>query len=46
MKAVIQIVLLVVIIVLGYLLYESIMKPIRFNNEKEIIELLLLDNEQ
>ena len=38
MKAVIQIVLLAVIIVLGYLLYESIMKPIRFNNEKETIE--------
>jgi len=38
MKAVIQIVLLAVIIVLGYLLYESIMKPIRFNKEKFTIE--------
>jgi len=38
MKVVIQIVLLVVIIVLGYLLYESIMKPIRFNKEKLHIE--------
>lgn len=38
MKAVIQIVLLAVIIVLGYLLYESIQKPIRFNKKKEIIE--------
>ena len=38
MKAAIQIVLLVVIIVLGYLLYESIMKPIRFNKEKFAIE--------
>jgi hypothetical protein len=38
MKAVIQIVLLVVIIVLGLLLYESIMKPIRFNKEKLVIE--------
>ena len=38
MKAAIQIVLLVVIIVLGYLLYQSIMKPIRFNKEKLNIE--------
>ena len=38
MKAVIQIVLLIVIIVLGYLLYESIMKPIRFNKDKLAIE--------
>jgi hypothetical protein len=35
MKTVIQIVLLVAIIVLGYLLWESINKPIRFNKEKD-----------
>ena len=34
MKTAIQIVLLVAIIVLGYLLWESINKPIRFNKEK------------
>jgi len=38
MKAVIQIVLLAVIIVLAYFLYESIMKPIRFNKERVVIE--------
>ena len=35
MKTVIQVVLLVAIIVLGYLLWESINKPIRFNKEKD-----------
>ena len=35
MKTVIQVVLLVGIIVLGYLLWESINKPIRFNKEKD-----------
>ncbi|MFO7574686.1 MAG: hypothetical protein R6W67_05975 [Bacteroidales bacterium] len=35
MKAVINILLTVVIVVLVYLLYESIMDPIRFNNEKD-----------
>lgn len=34
MKTVIQIVLIAAIVVLGYLLYESIMNPIRFNKEK------------
>ncbi|MBL7110676.1 MAG: hypothetical protein ISS19_01895 [Bacteroidales bacterium] len=38
MKAAIQIVLLAVILVLGYLLYQSIMKPIRFNKQKLTIE--------
>ena len=38
MKRVIQIVLLVVIIFLGYLIIESIMTPIRFNEEKEVRE--------
>lgn len=35
MKAVINILLTIVIIVLAYLLYESIMDPIRFNKEKD-----------
>jgi hypothetical protein len=35
MKAVINILLTVVIVILVYLLYESIMDPIRFNNEKD-----------
>lgn len=35
MKAVINILLTVVILFLAYLLYESIMKPIRFNKEKD-----------
>lgn len=35
MRAVINILLTVVIIILAYLLYESIMDPIRFNNERD-----------
>jgi len=35
MKTVIHVVLLVAIIVLGYLLWDSINKPIRFNKEKD-----------
>jgi hypothetical protein len=35
MKAVINILLTAVIIILAYLLYESIMDPIRFNKEKD-----------
>jgi hypothetical protein len=35
MKTAIQVVLLAAIIVLGYLLWESINKPIRFNREKD-----------
>jgi hypothetical protein len=38
MKAVINILLTAVIVVLAYLLYESIMEPIRFNNERDIRE--------
>jgi hypothetical protein len=38
MKTAIQVVLAVAIIVLGYLLWESIQKPIRFNKEKDRIE--------
>lgn len=33
MKNVIQVALVIVILILGYLLYESIQKPIRFQNE-------------
>jgi len=36
MKTVIQIVLGIAIILLGYLLYESIMTPIRFNKEQKL----------
>ncbi len=39
MKTVIQVVLAAAIIALGYLLWESIQKPIRFNKEKDRIEL-------
>jgi len=35
MKTVYQILLLVLIVVLSYLVFESIMTPIRFNNEKD-----------
>jgi hypothetical protein len=38
MKIVIQVVLAAAIVVLGYLLWESINKPIRFNREKDRIE--------
>lgn len=38
MKIAIQVVLVAAIIVLGYLLWESINKPIRFNKEKDRIE--------
>jgi hypothetical protein len=38
MKTAIQVVLAAAIIVLGYLLWESINKPIRFNREKDRIE--------
>jgi hypothetical protein len=35
MKTVYQILLLIAIVVLSYLVFESIMNPIRFNNEKD-----------
>lgn len=38
MKTIIQVVLLVAIVVLAYLLWASINKPIRFNKEKDRIE--------
>lgn len=36
MKTVVQIILGIAIILLGYLLYESIMTPIRFNREQQL----------
>ncbi len=38
MKTALNIVLSVIIIVLAYLLFQSIMKPIRFNQEKDARE--------
>ena len=38
MKTAIQIVLVAAIIVLAYMLYESIQNPIRFNKDKAIRE--------
>jgi hypothetical protein len=38
MKTAIQIILVVAMIVLGYLLFESIMTPIRFNRERQVRE--------
>ncbi|MFP4555804.1 MAG: hypothetical protein ACLFNU_02940 [Bacteroidales bacterium] len=35
MKTVFQILLLVAVVVLAYFIYESVMTPIRFNNEKD-----------
>ncbi len=36
MKTALQIILAIIIIVLGYFLYESIMEPIRFNRDRDI----------
>ena len=36
MRTVIQVILALVIVIMGYLLVESIMKPIRFNREKDV----------
>jgi hypothetical protein len=36
MKTALQIILAIIIVVLGYLLYESIMQPIRFNRDRDI----------
>ncbi len=38
MRTVIQIILAIAIVVLGYFVVESIMKPIRFNKAKDVIE--------
>lgn len=43
MKRILQIVLAIVIIVLGYLLYESLMEPIRFNKEAKYRQNLVVD---
>ncbi len=42
-KIIIQIVLIVVAIVLTYLVYDSIMKPVRFNEEVSKRELIIID---
>lgn len=42
MKTAIQIALIVVIVVLGYLIYESIMEPVRFNQEVARREALII----
>lgn len=42
MKTVIQIVMVIVIAVLGYLIYDSIMEPVRFNQEVERREALII----
>jgi len=43
MRKVIQILFVVIIIILGYLIVESIMEPIRFNQEVEVRELATID---
>ena len=42
MKAVIQFVLFIIIVVLGYLVYDSIMEPVRFNQEKNHREKIIV----
>lgn len=42
MKIVIKLVLLVVIVLLGYFVVESIMEPVRFNKEKDLREELVI----
>lgn len=36
MKTALQIIFAIIIVVLGYLLYESIMQPIRFNRDRDV----------
>jgi hypothetical protein len=43
MRRVIQVLFVLVIIILGYLIVESIMEPIRFNQEVEVRELATID---
>ena len=43
MKSAIQIVLVVVIVVLGYLVYDSIMEPVHFNREAERREAAIIE---
>lgn len=42
-KVLLQLVLLIVIIVLGYMIYDSIQAPLRFKKEKERRELTVID---
>ncbi len=44
MKIVIQLVLLVVIVVLGWFVYESIMEPVKFKEEKQAREEMVVQN--
>jgi hypothetical protein len=44
MKIVIQLVLLVVIVVLGWFVYESIMEPVKFKEEKKAREDMVVQN--
>jgi len=41
-KTIFQIVLIAIVIVLGYLTYDSIMEPVRFNKEKKFREKLVI----
>ena len=43
MRRVIQVLFVLIIIVLGYLIVESIMEPIRFNQEVEVREQATID---
>lgn len=43
MKRILQIVLAIVVVVLGYLLYESLMQPIRFNRDAKHRQNLVVD---
>ena len=43
MRKVIQVLFVLIIIILGYLIVESIMEPIRFNNEVEVREQATID---
>ena len=41
---IIKIVLAIIILVLAYLVYESIQEPLRFNAKKDVIEQEIIDN--
>ncbi len=41
-RTILQIVLLIIIVVLGWLVYDSIMQPVRFNKEKKHRELVVV----
>ncbi len=42
-KTIIQLALFVVIVALGYMVYDSIMKPVRFNKEKQQREKVVIE---